>query len=431
MKINRGDSQDKGSQSRQAYHAAPAPAPKRPVQPDPDPQDLYEDAEGPDEYAEDDDDEPVRRRFPIGLVVLVVILAIVGIGGWKVFQFYGEVAGNGELGPEQTVTIEQGSTVADITNVLKEDGVIQYDWLFKLYAKYSGRASGLQYGDFTLRSGMPYNEILKTLSVQQVHRKTVSITFPEGSTCFAIAAKMEENNLCTAKDFLACANGADGSDFSQYAFWTQIPENENRAMKCEGYLFPDTYEFYTDDTVYNLVNTFYKQFDAKTAGLMDTITSKGTTLNDVVILASFIQEEAGLPAEDYKVSAVFHNRLESTDPLWAEHKLESNASSYIQSDTDNNYVYNWLAPYYGGWDAIPENIRTAYDTYATAGLTPGAISNPGYDAIDAALNPDADFMAEGYYFFVTGNPNGEYPGQYFYAKTADEHAANVQKAGWG
>ena len=56
MKINRGDSQDKGSQSRQAYHAAPAPAPKRPVQPDPDPQDLYEDAEGPDEYAEDDDD---------------------------------------------------------------------------------------------------------------------------------------------------------------------------------------------------------------------------------------------------------------------------------------------------------------------------------------------------------------------------------------
>ena len=71
MKINRGDSQDKGSQPRQAYHAAPAPAPKRPVQPDPDPQDLYEDAEGPDEYAEDDDDEPVRRRFPIGLWFLL------------------------------------------------------------------------------------------------------------------------------------------------------------------------------------------------------------------------------------------------------------------------------------------------------------------------------------------------------------------------
>ena len=268
MKINRGDSQDKGSQPRQAYHAAPAPAPKRPVQPDPDPQDLYEDAEGPDEYAEDDDDEPVRRRFPIGLVVLVVILAIVGIGGWKVFQFYGEVAGNGELGPEQTVTIEQGSTVADITNVLKEDGVIQYDWLFKLYAKYSGRASGLQYGDFTLRSGMDYNTILKTLSVQQVKRKTITITFPEGYTAVAIAQKMEENGLCSVDDFLACANGEDGSDFSQYDFWNAIPDTEGRLMKCEGYLFPDTYEFFTDDSVYNYVNTFYKEFDAKTSDLL-------------------------------------------------------------------------------------------------------------------------------------------------------------------
>ena len=378
MKINRGDSQDKGSQSRQAYHAAPAPAPKRPVQPDPDPQDLYEDAEGPDEYAEDDDDEPVRRRFPIGLVVLVVILAIVGIGGWKVFQFYGEVAGDGELGPEQTVTIEQGSTVADITNVLKEDGVIQYDWLFKLYAKYSGRASGLQYGDFTLRSGMDYNTILKTLSVQQVKRKTITITFPEGYTAVAIAQKMEENGLCSVDDFLACANGEDGSDFSQYDFWNAIPDTEGRLMKCEGYLFPDTYEFFTDDSVYNYVNTFYKEFDAKTSDLWDTINEKGTTMNDVVILASFIQEEAGMPAEDAKVSACFHNRLESDDPQWAEHKLESNASSYIMNDSDNNYLWNSPTAAYYGWPeqgAVPDDVLAHYDTYRISGLPAGSFLN--------------------------------------------------------
>lgn len=434
MKINRGDSQDKGSQSRQAYHAAPAPAPKRPVQPDPDPQDLYEDAEGPDEYAEDDDDEPVRRRFPIGLVVLVVILAIVGIGGWKVFQFYGEVAGNGELGPEQTVTIEQGSTVADITNVLKEDGVIQYDWLFKLYAKYSGRASGLQYGDFTLRSGMDYNTILKTLSVQQVKRKTITITFPEGYTAVAIAQKMEENGLCSVDDFLACANGEDGSDFSQYDFWNAIPDTEGRLMKCEGYLFPDTYEFFTDDSVYNYVNTFYKEFDAKTSDLWDTINEKGTTMNDVVILASFIQEEAGMPAEDAKVSACFHNRLESDDPQWAEHKLESNASSYIMNDSDNNYLWNSPTAAYYGWPeqgAIPDDVLAHYDTYRISGLPAGAITNPGIDAIAAALNPDQEYLDEGYYFFVTGNPNGDHPGEYFYAKTEDEHHQNCIIAGWG
>lgn len=232
---------------------------------------------------------------------------------------------------------------------MKEDGVIQYDWLFKLYAKYSGRASGLQYGDFTLRSGMDYNTILKTLSVQQVKRKTITITFPEGYTAVAIAQKMEENGLCSVDDFLACANGEDGSDFSQYDFWNAIPDTEGRLMKCEGYLFPDTYEFFTDDSVYNYVNTFYKEFDAKTSDLWDTINEKGTTMNDVVILASFIQEEAGMPAEDAKVSACFHNRLESDDPQWAEHKLESNASSYIMNDSDNNYLWNSPTAAYYGW----------------------------------------------------------------------------------
>ena len=245
---------------------------------------------------------------------------------------------------------------------------------------------------------------------------------------------MEENGLCSVDDFLACANGEDGSDFSQYDFWNAIPDTEGRLMKCEGYLFPDTYEFFTDDSVYNYVNTFYKEFDAKTSDLWDTINEKGTTMNDVVILASFIQEEAGMPAEDAKVSACFHNRLESDDPQWAEHKLESNASSYIMNDSDNNYLWNSPTAVYYGWPeqgAIPDDVLAHYDTYRISGLPAGAITNPGIDAIAAALNPDQEYLDEGYYFFVTGNPNGDHPGEYFYAKTADEHHQNCITAGWG
>ena len=88
------------------------------------------------------------------------------------------------------------------------------------------------------------------------------------------------------------------------------------------------------------MNQLYGEFDAKTADLADTIAAKGTSLDDVVKLASFIQEEAGLASEDPKVSACFHNRLESSDPQWAEHKLESNASSYIMQDRENNYLWN-------------------------------------------------------------------------------------------
>lgn len=140
-----------------------------------------------------------------------------------------------------------------------------------------------------------------------------------------------------------------------------------------------------------------------------------------------------MPEEDYKVSACFHNRLESDDPLWAEHKLESNASSDIMQDGDNNYLWNSPMAEYMGWPeagAIPEEVLAAYDTYRISGLPAGAISNPGIDAINAALNPDEEFMAEGYYFFVTGHPGTEYEGQYFYAKTADEHYQNCVTAGW-
>lgn len=417
---------------------ADQPSQQQPAAPDQLPRRKAYDFEQDNAFEEaPEEPEPPRRKrgFPLGCaVVLLIVLALIGFAGWNIFGFYKEVDGQGGRGQEQVVTIEQGSTVADIASVLKQEGIIQYDWLFKYYAKYSGRAGNMQYGDFQLHSGMSYNEIITALSEQKVFRETVRVTIPEGTTAVGIAQLFVDQGLVdSVQTFLDCAEGNDGSDFSQYAFWNEIPDNEGRLLKCEGYLFPETYEFYTDATVYDIVNTLYGEFDKKTADLMDTIAEKGTTLDQVVIMASFIQEEAGLPEEDYRVSACFHNRLESDDPLWAEHRLESNASSYITNDGDNNYLWNSPMAQYMGWPeagAIPEEVLAAYDTYRISGLPAGAISNPGYAAIDAALNPDEDFMAEGYYFFVTGHPDTDVAGQYFYAKTADEHYQNCVTAGW-
>ncbi|HBE74288.1 MAG TPA: hypothetical protein DDW15_00115 [Subdoligranulum sp.] len=204
-------------------------------------------------------------------------------------------------------------------------------------------------------------------------------------------------------------------------------------MKCEGYLFPDTYNLYKDESVAYYVDALYGEFASKTAALADTVAAKGTSLDDVVKLASFIQEEAGLESEDARVSACFHNRLESSDPQWAEHKLESNASSYIMQDSENNYLWNSPTAEYFGWPeqgAIPDDVLALYDTYAISGLPAGPISCPGYAAMEAALNPDEEYINEGYYFFVTGHPGTDVAGQYFYAKTADEHYQNCVKAGW-
>jgi len=456
MRINRSES-PQGHEEKKAQ--APAAAPQRAARP------VKQSSAEPRRAAFDFDKEmpakPVKRDAPparrkpqparkerveryeeetprrskgclLGIILLVVLLAGLAFGAYKVLGLYRELDGRSTLGAEQTFTVAQGATVASIAAQLEEEGIIDNGWLFKYYAKYSGKATGMQYGDFLLRPGMSYNDIIKALSEQKVRRKTTTVTIPEGSCAVAVAQAMEAAGLCTVQEFLDCANGADGSDFSQYAFWSQIPDN-GRLMKCEGYLFPNTYEFYLEDEVYNYVNTFYKEFDKQIAGLTDTIAAKGTTIDEVVILASFIQEEAGMAVESNRVSACFHNRLESSDPLWSAHCLESNACSYLMHDYENNYLWNSPMAEYMGWTAqgaIPEDVLAIYDTYKISGLPAGPISCPGYFALEASLNPDQEYLEGGYYFFVTGHPESDIPGQYLYAKTADEHAANVRRAGW-
>ena len=118
-----------------------------------------------EEVVDDEENEQPRRRFPFGCLIVLVILALVGFGGYKVSQFYAELDGQKTLRPTQTITVPEGSSVAGIATQLKDAGVIEYDWLFKQYVKYSGKAGEIQYGDFEVQSGMAYNDIIKALSV--------------------------------------------------------------------------------------------------------------------------------------------------------------------------------------------------------------------------------------------------------------------------
>ena len=365
-------------------------------------------------------EKPKKKRgcAPL-LVVLVLVVALAAVASVTIL---GEVKA-GTSGADVTVSIAQGSGVASISKQLADAGVIRFPQVFRLYVKQSGKASQLQYGDFTLHKGMGYDALIDALS-QYAAADTVTLTFPEGTPALGIAQAMENAGLCSAEEFLACANGEDGSDFSQYDFWTRIPDNENRFMKCEGYLFPETYEFYKDDTVYNYVNTFYSEFDRRVDGeLLDKVDASGMSLEDVVILASFVQEEAG-NEEDRNVAEVFLNRLAEGSPY---PRLESNASSYVQDPNDNNYLYTWVAPYYGGWENLPKGMYNAYNTYSCEGLPAGPISNPGLAAMEAVVDPNTELVGEQggspCYFFVT-----DLSGKYYYASTFEEHQANVRTA---
>ena len=222
-----------------------------------------------EEVEDDEENEQPRRHFPFGCLIVLVILALVGFGGYKVSQFYAELDGQKTLGPTQTITVPEGSSVAGIATQLKDAGVIEYDWLFKQYVKYSGKAGEIQYGDFEVQSGMAYNDIIKALSVV-TRRATVNVTIPEGTTAVGVAQIFVDAGLVDDVDtFLSCANGSDGTDWSKYDFWNAIPDND-RLMKCEGYLFPDTYNLYKDESVAYYVDALYGEFASKTADLADT-----------------------------------------------------------------------------------------------------------------------------------------------------------------
>ena len=361
---------------------------------------------------------PKKKGGAVKILLAVVLLLVLAAGAAVLFA-RSEIHGSGKPGTEVTVSIKQGSGVAAIAQELKDAGVIRSAYLFRWYVGHKGAAAKLQYGDFALTTGSGYEDIIAALSTY-AKAETVRLTFPEGTTAIAIARKMEEAGLCSAEDFLKEANKGD---FSAYTFWQYVPEDKDapdRFMKCEGYLFPETYEFLKGDTVHNYVATFYAQFDAQiTDAMYAKLKEQGMTLNELVTLASFVQEEAG-NSQDSNVAQVFRNRLAEGSPY---PRLQSNTSSHIQSDADNNYLWNWVAPYYGGWDSIPENILEAYDTYARTGLSAGPISNPGIAAIRAALDPQPDDEVKDAYFFVT-----DLSGHYYYARTYADHQKNCDEA---
>lgn len=360
-----------------------------------------------------------RKKGGVWKVLLVLAVLLALAAGAALLFARSEINGSGKAAEPVTVSIQQGSGVATIAQKLKSAGVIRSAQLFRWYVKQQGTAAKLQYGDFELTPGSSYDALIKSLS-EYAKAETVRVTIPEGTTAIAIAQKMEAAGLCSAEDFLKEANEGD---FSEYTFWQYVPDDADapdRFMKCEGYLFPETYEFLKDDTVHNYVATFYAQFDAQiTDEMYAELEQQGMTLPELITLASFVQEEAGND-QDSNVAQVFRNRLAEGSPY---PRLQSNTSSYIQSDADNNYLWNWVAPYYGGWDNIPENIVAAYDTYSCTGLPAGPISNPGIAAIKAALDPQPDEEAKDAYFFVT-----DLKGNYYYARTLSEHNANCQTA---
>ena len=342
-----------------------------------------------------------------GIIYAALVLGISGTLAY--FAITGGIDLTGINKPERPTDIEVplGASTETVARVLKEAGIIDQPLVFRLYSKFTDADGKYQPGVFTVSPHMGYQEIISKLQVANA-RGTAQVTIPEGSTAADIARLLEQKGVCSVSDFYdALVNGE-----YDYEFLSEVPMPEGRIYRLEGYLFPDTYEFYTNSSGRAAINKMLDNFDKRlSTSLRTAMKARGMTLDEAVILASIIQGESE-PAEMAKVSRVLHNRLE-------------NPSVYPKLECDSTQIY--LDKILGS-DIDYDNKY--YDTYKRPGLPVGAINNPGLDALSAAINPSADATVAKCYFFLTGR---ERDGSvtYVYSKTLAEHEKARKKYGIG
>lgn len=333
-------------------------------------------------------------------VACAVLLAVVSL------QTASDMLGMNKEDVKVEFTVPENATLDGVVESLHKAGIIKQPFMYKVYLKFSmdkeEETVPFVAGTYQLNTKMAYNQITDKMSRGIVEKETVTITFPEGQTLRQIAEKLEEGRVCSAQEFIdQCNTGRYG-----YTFEDKIPTDPLRYHRLEGYIFPDTYEFYVDEKIDSVVNKFLNIFNTRvTQDLYDLMEKRGMTLDETLTLASVIQKEAGDAENMYLVSSVFHNRLKSAQ------------FPRLESDATLLYAEQEIKPY-----LTPENqpMLDAYNTYIREGLPIGPINNPSLDAIKMALDP----AETSYYYFLS-----DQKGEYHYSATLAEHNRFLVNAG--
>ncbi|MBI2484802.1 endolytic transglycosylase MltG [Candidatus Uhrbacteria bacterium] len=276
---------------------------------------------------------------------------------------------------EKTVMVEQGSGVSFIAELLKDEDIIESPFLFKVYAKLLRVEGRLQPGAFSLKSGMSTHDVLRRMTDPTATELT--LTFPEGWTLAKMGDYLEAEGVTTR------------------AAWDAVATRD-----LEGYLFPDTYRFLKGVIPEDMVKRLRREMDEKLEELAPALEASGRTTHEILTMASILEQEVRSPEDRRLVADLFWRRLD--------------IGMALQADSTVNYVTGKDTPSISYAD---RDIDSPYNTYKYRGLPPGPISNPGLDAIRAALEP----AANPYFFFLT-----DAEGKVYYAKTLEEH--NVNKA---
>ena len=346
----------------------------------------------------------VLLRFILYIAFVLITSAILAGTGWLLMS---DLCAFNKEPLTATVQVTAEDTVESVAGKLEEAGLIEYKWFFELFGKFAKAEEKIGLGTYELNTDMDYRALIAGMhssSGGNMTAETVRVTIPEGYTVEQTIKLLAKNNVSREADLLEAAK--------TYNFDYTFIDNESEELsRLEGFLFPDTYDFYVGEKPASALNRLIKNFNSKIDDeLLAQAEANGYDLQDIVVIASLIEKETD-GTDQRKIASVIYNRL----------KDDGSHGTYKMLNIDAALLYALPA---GTTSLTNEDkeMDSPYNLYKYAGLPPTAIANPGRDAIMAALNPE---VTE-YYYYALGSD-----GLHHYSKTLDEHINFLNSGAYG
>lgn len=361
-----------------------------------DPEQAYE-PEQPNDWVppvppEEEPPAPVRKKrrrvrsvevtFLVAILYVVCVLSISLILATLGWRFANDVLSLNKAEVAYTIQIESGESIHDVAQDLYDNGLIDYPFLFEVFAAFTNKAGNISSGSYDLNTSMDYSALLNNMSQSSQKRTTVTVTIPEGYTVREVFQLLEQQGVCTAEELEQSAL----NDEFDYSFLRDLDRGDNPYW-MEGYLFPDTYEFYKDSDAKVAISKMLYNYSEKFTSEMKTRAERlGYSQHEIMIIASIIEKETdGQDQRD--IASVIYNRLQP-DNDETQGKLQMDSTiQYILDERKEKLTEEDL------------QIESPYNTYLNEGLPAGTICNPGMEAIEAALYPNSTT----YYYFILGD----------------------------
>lgn len=294
-------------------------------------------------------ENPGRSTFWLWRLVLGLFALVLGVMGYLLYLL-------GPTGVQTNITLERGQGANEVGRMLQEAGLVRSGQLFALYLRTSGRDDQLKPGVYSLE-GNGIRRIAASLTTN-AQPLLVRITFPEGWRASEMAERLNQNGL-------------DGNGFLQYVNNPPSKPDFVSGATLEGFLFPATYTFSLDLTAEEIVQQMLNRFRLELSQAnLDASSALGLSVQDWVTLASIVQAEAANSAEKPAIAGVFLNRLAINMRLQADPTVAYGLGKKLSELNRNTGDFQSNSP---------------YNTYRVNGLPPGAIGNPGREALQAVL----------------------------------------------